>query len=263
MGQLVKVLITIKTYPHPSRKYDELVCTGGVLEDGNFIRIYPINYRDRPYSEQYRKYQWIIIEVEKNPKDNRPESYRPVGAKLKILGEPLKSENNWAERKKYVLAKGHDTMCYLKSLDDSERSLGIIKPKKVIDVIVEEEEDRDWKPTWQAALQQMNLFDNKNKPLKKIPYKFKYHFICEKEGCKGHKMMNEDWEIGALFRRMLLKYDDENIAIDKVKHKMLSDICGHDKDTYFFVGTIFRYGTYVILGAFYPKKENSQSSFLK
>ena len=57
--QKLKVLITVKTYPIPSPKYDELVCTAGVTESGDFIRLYPINFRDLPYSKQYRKYQWI------------------------------------------------------------------------------------------------------------------------------------------------------------------------------------------------------------
>ena len=37
-----KVLITVTTYPLPSRSYDELVCTAGVLENGQWIRIYPV-----------------------------------------------------------------------------------------------------------------------------------------------------------------------------------------------------------------------------
>jgi hypothetical protein len=32
-----KVLITVKTYPTISGKYDELVCTAGFLEDGSSI----------------------------------------------------------------------------------------------------------------------------------------------------------------------------------------------------------------------------------
>ena len=37
-----KVLITVTTYPLPSRSYDELVCTAGILENGQWIRIYPV-----------------------------------------------------------------------------------------------------------------------------------------------------------------------------------------------------------------------------
>ena len=39
-----RVLIAVKTYPTLSEKYDELVCTAGFLEDGTWIRIYPVSY---------------------------------------------------------------------------------------------------------------------------------------------------------------------------------------------------------------------------
>ncbi len=42
-----KVLITVMTYPHPSRGYQELVCTAGVTESGEWIRLYPVDYRYR------------------------------------------------------------------------------------------------------------------------------------------------------------------------------------------------------------------------
>ena len=42
---LTKVLITVKTYPTLSAKYDELVCTAGFKEDGTWIRLYPVPFR--------------------------------------------------------------------------------------------------------------------------------------------------------------------------------------------------------------------------
>ena len=45
-----KVLITVKTYPAISKKYEELVCTAGFLEDGAWIRIYPIQFRKKAYT---------------------------------------------------------------------------------------------------------------------------------------------------------------------------------------------------------------------
>ena len=52
----MRVLITVKTHPIPSSKYDELVCTAGVTETGDFVRLYPINFRDLSYDKQYKKY---------------------------------------------------------------------------------------------------------------------------------------------------------------------------------------------------------------
>ena len=88
--ELLKVLITVKTYPIPSAKYDELVCTAGVSETGDFVRLYPVNFRDLPYSQQYTKYQWIQVSAQRHSgRDTRKESYRPDCETLKKLGEPI------------------------------------------------------------------------------------------------------------------------------------------------------------------------------
>ena len=71
---LTRIFITVKTYPTLSEKYDELVCTAGVLEDGSWIRIYPIPFRKLEYDQQYKKFQWIEVDVEKNTSDYRPDS---------------------------------------------------------------------------------------------------------------------------------------------------------------------------------------------
>ena len=85
--RVLSVLITVKTYPIPSDTYDELVCTAGVTEDGDFVRLYPINFRDLPYAQQYRKYQRVELRVTKHgSKDKRKESYRPVDGSIRTLG---------------------------------------------------------------------------------------------------------------------------------------------------------------------------------
>jgi len=51
-----RVLITVKTYPLPSRSYTELVCTAGLLDGEKWIRMYPIPYRFLQDQQQYPKY---------------------------------------------------------------------------------------------------------------------------------------------------------------------------------------------------------------
>ena len=58
-----QVLISVKTYPLPSSKYDELVCTAGFLPDGQWIRLYPIPFRALPYDAQYKKYHWVTLNL--------------------------------------------------------------------------------------------------------------------------------------------------------------------------------------------------------
>ena len=60
-----KVYITVKTYPTLSEKYDELVCTAGICEDGSWIRLYPLPFRKLEYEQKYKKWQWIEVDVER------------------------------------------------------------------------------------------------------------------------------------------------------------------------------------------------------
>ena len=74
-----RVLVTVLTYPHPSAKYKELVCTAGVTAAGEWIRLYPVDYRYRPAGQRFHKYQWIELDVEPVGHDNdrRKESRKP------------------------------------------------------------------------------------------------------------------------------------------------------------------------------------------
>jgi len=135
----VKVLIPVKTYPIPSSKYDELVCTAGVREDGSFIRLYPINFRSLPYSRQYEKYQWIeVLACKHKGHDARKESYRPNCDSIKILGKPIPTNRgDWSERAKYALAQASSSMEELNNQQARDRtSLGVFLPKKVHDLIL-------------------------------------------------------------------------------------------------------------------------------
>jgi hypothetical protein len=265
--QKLKVLITVKTYPIPSAKYDELVCTAGVTEAGDFIRLYPINFRDLPFSQQYKKYQWIEVVAEKHTgRDVRKESYRPDCDSIQILGEPIKSSpGNWAERARYALAKKSRSMEYLYDRRRADRtSIGIFKPKKVHDLIVSPD-DTDWKASFKAALQQARLWETRTvskEPPRKVPFKFHYRFECDDTRCeRNHRMMIEDWEVGALFWRLVVKGCSHEEASRKVREKFLDDLCGSDKDTYFYVGTILAHpNTWVVIGVFYPKSESRRAT---
>ena len=259
--QKLRVLITVKTYPIPSSRYDELVCTAGVTETGDLVRLYPINFRDLPFSKQYRKYQWIEIMASKHEgRDVRKESYRPDSDSIQILGEPIKSNpGNWNERARYALAKRARSMEDLIDRQQADRtSLGVFKPKAVKDLVVTPD-DPDWKSSFKTALRQARLWETRTEsmePPRKVPFKFHYRFECDDGRCSGHKMMIEDWEVGALFWKLVDQGKAHDDAAAKVREKFLDELCGADKDTYFFVGTILAHpNSWVVIGVFYPKKE--------
>lgn len=261
----MKVLITVKTYPIPSAKYDELVCTAGVREDGSFIRLYPINFRDLPFSQQYKKYQWIeVAAVKHRGRDARKESYRPDCATIRLLGEPIPPAGNWKQRAKYALAQRSTSMEELQSLQRVDRkSLGVFRPKRISDLIWQPDAP-DWKPSFKAALAQARLWEDRKAskvPPRKVPFKFQYQFECDDARCHGHRMMIEDWELGALYWRVVDCGATPKEAATEVRKKFLDTMCAPDRDTHLFVGTILSHpNSWVVIGVFWPKVARADSS---
>jgi hypothetical protein len=68
-------------------------------------------------------------------------------------------------------------------------------------------------------------------------------------------MLIEDWEVGALFWKLVDQGTTRDLAAEKVREKFLHELCGPNKDTYFYVGTILAHPkSWVVIGVFYPKK---------
>ncbi len=137
-------------------------------------------------------------------------------------------------------------------------SLGVFKPKIVHDLVISADEP-DWKPSFKAALQQARLWETRTvskQPPRKVPFKFRYKFDCDDIRCKGHSQMVEDWEVGALFWRLVDQGSSHEDAAQTVREKFFCELCGTDRDTHFFAGTILAHpNSWVVIGVFYPKKE--------
>ena len=74
-------------------------------------------------------------------------------------------------------------------------------------------------------------------------------------------MTVEDWEVGALYWRLVDEGASPEEAAEKVKQKFLGEICAPEKETsYFYVGTVLKWPkSWVVIGAFYPKYGKSGS----
>jgi hypothetical protein len=265
MKENKRVFIVIKTYPTISKKYAELVCTAGVLEDGSWIRLYPISFRKLDIDQQYPKYAWINLVVERNYADFRPETYRPIDLS-KIVVEPKPQKANWDEWRK-IIFKNKKIYTNLDELISCAKkdgtSLAIFKPTEVLDFTVEKT-DRDWDPDklsiLKAQSQQITFFETPEQiekefqVVKKVPYKFKYRF--KDDSGKESTMMIEDWEIGMLYFNCLKRAgNDEKTAIAKVKEKYFNQFC--QRDLHLFLGTAKAFhniapNPFMIVGVFYP-----------
>lgn len=160
---LTKVLISVKTYPTLSKKYNELVCTAGFLEDGAWIRIYPLPFRALEKDQKYKKWQWIELDLERNRSDGRLESYKVKNLdSIKII-EQLDTKQNWFRRKEVVnKSTVYDDLEVLKKAKkDDSLSLATFKPTKLLDFVVKKV-DREWNQKklelLQAKAKQLSIF---------------------------------------------------------------------------------------------------------
>ena len=120
-----QILITVKAYPNPSPKYSETVCCAGVdLNNYQWVRLYPIPYRDLDDQKKFKKYSIIEVACAMPRDDKRPESFRVNPNTIKIK-ENLGPEKNWEKRKSIVLNLPVKSLCQVyKDAEEKALSLG-------------------------------------------------------------------------------------------------------------------------------------------
>lgn len=256
----VRVLVTVKAYPQPSRSYGETVCVAGVRIDTNpptWIRLYPVAYRQLEFAERFAKYQVMDLNVFRSSKDQRPESYRPNIPSAR-LGEKIGTQGRWAARWAYLDSlAGAVSACELRTKQGSAGapSLGLIKPREVIRLDVEPNESfREDKTRLAQLAAQGDLFSAESRTaLEPAPYRLKYYYRCAETSCPGHRQTLIDWEAGQAARRWRdAGYPDRELP-ERLREKFYTEMCGTDRDTYFFLGNQhLRPKGFLVLGVFWP-----------
>lgn len=248
----VKVLITTRTYPTPAAKGVEVSCTAGITDDGRWIRLFPVPYRFLDRDSRFRKYQWIEVAVKKAG-DSRKESYNLNLESIKILEPPLSTKNRWRARTDVIFPLRTPSLCALMSDDrqfELRDSLGVFRPKTITRLSIKPDA-ADWTPEELGRLRQGSLFHKSPaKELEKIPFKFKYKFTCESEGCRGHELSCSDWEMGQSYRSWRVQYGSDWQT--KFRQRYESDMINRF-DTHFHVGTVRAHPkNWMIVGLIYP-----------
>ena len=132
-----RILITVKTYPTLSTSYGELVCTAGLREDGTWVRIYPVPFRQLQEYQKFEKYRIIEAGISRNKRDPRPESHKVDTGSLTLTETILSTKDAWRERRNWVLHRGEvfDDLTELIERANTENSLSLatFKPSEIID----------------------------------------------------------------------------------------------------------------------------------
>jgi hypothetical protein len=251
-----RALIVVRTYPVPARSTVEASCTAGITDDGKWIRLFPIPYRSLDEDKQFTKYQWIEAEVRKPSKDTRPESFTPNLATI-ALGDTISTVDEWRARKALVAPLIRPSMCAIRREHEQSGypTLGIFRPGTIKRLLIEPEKNPDWDASELDKLNQaLTLFGDKAATqLEKLPFTFKYEFVCADASCKGHTMSCTDWEMGQSFRKWRKQYGIKWEGPFRQRYE--ADII-NKCDTSFFVGNLHLFpNAWQIVGLFYPPKQ--------
>lgn len=269
-----RILVTVKTYPTISSSYVELVCTAGLNEDGQWIRLYPIQFRARAKEEQYRKFDWIECELIRNSADFRIESHKPFDPNNINQVDHIGTENGWKERNDLVLEKAkvyEDLKTLIESAKKERISLAVYKPKEISDLIIEEdsgEYDERALQRAKAKLQEKDLFEDDSwkenfEIVRKLPRSFSYKFV-DQDG-STHTMRILDWEIGALFWKSCDYQETKyQYADEQVRKKYWDEF--KERNVLLFLGTTLQYhmmaaNPFTIVGVYYPPNADSLPLF--
>jgi hypothetical protein len=253
-AEKIRFVPLVKAYPTPSERYGEAVCVAGVQLGRlapNWVRIYPVLFRDLPAGQQFSKYD--ILELDVLPhSDYRPESHRPVLETMHRIGH-FDTKDSWRERREIVEPILIESMCDLARRQELDQtSLGAFRPHEVTGV-VPSPESGEWDGEQLASLSQISLFAQDRKLLRKVPWRFRYHYNCGAR-CRGHKQTIIDWEIYATYFNARRTHSEDD-AVTAVCDRWLNTICGQDRDTIFFVGNQREAPKgFVVLGVFWPPK---------
>jgi len=260
-----EILILVKTYPEISKKYVETVCVAGIDKATlEMVRIYPIRFRYIDEERQFKKYDWITVDIDgKSAHDNRVESFTINPNSIEIKSRETGGKVDWNKRCKYVLDSPHviSDIKKLKALQkDKNISLAITKPAGKITFFIEKRsnaEITEIEKKKNSVLSQGDLFED-IKDIESIPYRFRAQFKCSHPECPGHNMSILDWEIAQLYRKLKKDRSWKEKMIQK-----LESICDQNtREVYFILGNINRWRhIFCILGFFYPPRNRQLELF--
>ena len=262
LGRMERILILAKTYPSPSAQYVETSCVAGVNQDGLMRRLYPVPFRMIEEGQQFKKWQWIDVRVEKASRDHRHESHKLYVDTI-TCGAVVDTKKEWSARWGWL-----DKIPTFESFDaiEAERlsdglSIALLRPKKLLGLEIAKARNQDWTDEEKEKLMreqmQGDLFSEAEakrqvKELRKVPFDFYYRYVCDTpEGEKEHKHKIVDWEAGALFWNC--RRDHGGGWEAPFRAKLESQLGG--KDLMFLMGNQHRFqDQWLIISLVYPPK---------
>ncbi len=242
-----KILVLVRAMPEESRKYGYSVCVAGINESSEWRRLYPFKFVYGKKDIDFRKKDVIDVELDLSDNDKRTESRKVKGHKN--LHQPKEDEE--------VIKTIKPLVSSIRKLEEKRASLGVVKPD-IIDFEVKVHGTALKDEQKYLSLLEEEILETREKV--KLPVEGRYIFKCRNDplcSCskKPHRIKVIDWELNELARNIMKKEKDKRVVEQKIKEKFFNWM--KKRDVYFFLGTHFKFKTWMIVGIFYPDKEST------
>lgn len=222
-----EAVILVKASPQVGKKHGETVCCAGVNDKGEWVRLYPISFRNLDQAKQFGRWDRVRFRWQKPRDDSRPESLRVDHQSIEIIGK-LKQ----GERSTFL------SRLEVSSLDKARaagQTLALLRPRDLIFSIEKkaDEDIDDERVKFSEAVSQADMFNSKPLlPYEPCPYAFKYRYTTNDGERQG---TCQDWETDATFFKWRHLYGET---------RALAEIQRVFGDEYPKKGIVFAMGTH-------------------
>jgi hypothetical protein len=239
--RLTDLVILGRAAPEEMSDGRQSACTGAWSPTRGFIRLYPID----PRANLFSRWDVINVDVERNPKDARHESWKIKGRKS-YQDEKVEVTGKFPRRQRATLLHNLEDEC-VRVINNAKRSLGIVRPE-TIHALKPEPWDENDEPHVQAKLFTDNddfQVDNRED----FEYNLKLKYTCPKcqlkQGFHNHTLL--EW--GAY---MGLKNNPGNPDQLRRNYKFDDDEYNH----WFFVGNLNRFkNSFIVISVIWLKND--------
>jgi hypothetical protein len=208
-----EAFIIVKAAPRASHTYGETVCIAAIDQNGCWVRLYPVSFRDLADAQKFGRWDRISYRWRKPTAsaDTRAESRRVDQGSIVITGK-LKDRDRHAFLNRAAVTS-------LKGERAEGRSLAVLTCE-VLDFWHERQSDDDMekqRAVYEGMRQQDDFFSQTNLiPREACPFVFKYRYRDE-DGV--HTGTCQDWETEATFLRRRAEMMSEARALEWMGEK--------------------------------------------
>jgi hypothetical protein len=276
-----RVLMLVKTYPTPSQKYGEIVCTAGInIDTLEWRRVFPYPFRTIEEGSQFKKWDVVEIPLEKSNQDQRPESRRLMDVQsIQGIRHIESGDRFWTPRMPYLKTGAAGTVQQVlnEMLSEDKQTWGptirVIRAKPGTGVLESSYQGAAWDEDDLVKLEKARLEIEQNmfappelirnfRNLKRPPYKLRLRF-ADQSG-EEHSLLLLDWEFLWLLLKEVTRLGSHEAALESVRKKVEQEIFASNRDPHLVLGSmnhVLKQRQLAVIGHFSPQQQDLDSLF--